>query len=681
MDVSLDLEDVPRSHPLIAAFDLHASILNERLSGNTFPGTSVRENVARDWDLTERALELLLTEVRLRRNTSVPAMSGLPPELLSSIFTLLVYAEPPQIAVSASKMDRLEIFREEYLNDVDDNTWEYVHRRQRGTLGWMRLTHVCAHWRRILLQTPRVWGDHMGYLPRANIECLRRAGDALPLDLTNICVANSYPWSLIAPNLNLDPSQTELFCSRLRGLHIIDLRSSTQRADEFYEDLEFRNLEVLNVSITPDSSPLPLDWDQIPVLRAPRLRRITFRNVFITWQANTLVYLSLHLRHTTKIPSATLIELIAHSRETLQFLELFWASQVLEPGFDTASIKELSLPQLQTLHLADMDLQEGNFLQLVRLPSAVKLKMDIYCEPVYQPDWNSRTRLGVPVALALERSHCGPRLDGLFIASQRQYAEDDEDSRIDMTIHCDAASFANSTSFDGMPTRDSPKLHFVADANGMPPYWLDNVLISICRAVSPSRFTFVSFDLPFWRAADIKAVISHFPNLRFLRVTDPLNIDHKSKNPFGPAPYLGEAINELPEILEAESQQGRQGGANDNENWEDGREAAFPYLPGIAPGAGPSAGSVSSPSRSLEMLWLVQSRALKGTFAAWCEHVARQLRNSQQQTTTLPPKPVEILRIEFTTRISDEELSSAENLVYGTFEELADVVQWKINRG
>ena len=68
------------------AFDAHISRLDLLLNNNPFPLPSTRAHVAGEWDVTERTLERLLSEVRAKRNSSLPAISRLSLDVLMIIF-------------------------------------------------------------------------------------------------------------------------------------------------------------------------------------------------------------------------------------------------------------------------------------------------------------------------------------------------------------------------------------------------------------------------------------------------------------------------------------------------------------------------------------------------------------------------------------------------------------------
>ncbi|KAI0277170.1 hypothetical protein BGY98DRAFT_900306, partial [Russula aff. rugulosa BPL654] len=99
-------------------------------------------------DAARESIRSLLT----RRNTLVP-ISVLPPEILARVFHLLVRKEPPFCG-------------------------------RRKNLGWIRVTHVCRHWRQVALGDSSLWSKISGMLANTKwiSEMLARAKNA-PLDI------------------------------------------------------------------------------------------------------------------------------------------------------------------------------------------------------------------------------------------------------------------------------------------------------------------------------------------------------------------------------------------------------------------------------------------------------------------------------------------------------------------
>ncbi|TFY64906.1 hypothetical protein EVG20_g5783 [Dentipellis fragilis] len=79
-----------------------------------------------------RVLEVGLSAWQSYRNSALPVAS-LPPEILTAIFLYVTETDAP--------------FANKYLGGL----------RPRGSLGWIKVTHVCRGWRQVALRTPLLW--------------------------------------------------------------------------------------------------------------------------------------------------------------------------------------------------------------------------------------------------------------------------------------------------------------------------------------------------------------------------------------------------------------------------------------------------------------------------------------------------------------------------------------------
>ncbi|VDC01170.1 unnamed protein product [Peniophora sp. CBMAI 1063] len=101
-------------------------------------------------DELDYELELLQefsVQARAQRN-ALTAISKLPTEIICHIFGLLCQNWAPRSRWEGAS------------NDGDSEVAGYPNRRGIGyDLGWMKVSHVCASWRRIALSTPSLWCD------------------------------------------------------------------------------------------------------------------------------------------------------------------------------------------------------------------------------------------------------------------------------------------------------------------------------------------------------------------------------------------------------------------------------------------------------------------------------------------------------------------------------------------
>ena len=102
-------------------------------------------------DNTIRTLELLLLDARSLRNANAPLIHRLPLEIISFIFDLVSIEERPYPPVHTGKREANKNMHSGMLFErlTDQNVWKEAF--MNGSLGWIRLTHVCRLWREILL--------------------------------------------------------------------------------------------------------------------------------------------------------------------------------------------------------------------------------------------------------------------------------------------------------------------------------------------------------------------------------------------------------------------------------------------------------------------------------------------------------------------------------------------------
>ncbi|KAI0002597.1 hypothetical protein BJV74DRAFT_759338, partial [Russula compacta] len=83
------------------------------------------------------ALHMIMCAIRTRRN-NFSLIGGLPPEILSCIFSFHAINQP----VAKDPI---------YYFDSFPSTPTQV------KLGWITVTHVCRHWRQVALSNPNLW--------------------------------------------------------------------------------------------------------------------------------------------------------------------------------------------------------------------------------------------------------------------------------------------------------------------------------------------------------------------------------------------------------------------------------------------------------------------------------------------------------------------------------------------
>jgi hypothetical protein len=212
--------------------------------------TGIRDPSARfaAISIVDKGLDAAMQFVRslfTRRNALVP-ISLLPPEILAQVFHLLVLAEPPR-SLSG----------------------------ERG-LGWIRVTHVCRHWRQIALDDSSLWAKICCI--RTNTkwisEMLARAKNA-PLDIEFNLLTRSSPEAF----LMIPPHIFHTRQLRLHGLSLLHFDS----VREIYSR-EAPALEHFDLVAAYSPLPFPdLGGNMLFKGRSPRLRTFSLSQVVISW--------------------------------------------------------------------------------------------------------------------------------------------------------------------------------------------------------------------------------------------------------------------------------------------------------------------------------------------------------------------------------------------------------------
>ena len=194
-------------------------------------------------DTATHAWRQFLCSLLTRRNTFVP-ISLLPPEILSLVFHLLVLEEPPL-------------------------SWK-------GNVGWIKVTHVCRHWRQVAIDNSSLWARTSG-IPKTTkwiSEMLARAKNA-PLDIDfNDFVNSNREMLLMIPS--------HLPHTRQLRLHDLSLRHSGIIQEIFSWEapaLEHFELMARYSTVTfPD-----LGGNMLFKGHSPRLRTFSISKVVIPW--------------------------------------------------------------------------------------------------------------------------------------------------------------------------------------------------------------------------------------------------------------------------------------------------------------------------------------------------------------------------------------------------------------
>jgi F-box-like len=338
--------------PELLSSDVQASLSSDAISPMdpelTLFKSSIQTTTARSAAISSMDEEIEAAMRRLRsllarRNTLVP-ISLLPPELLSRIF---------------------------HFHALEEQSW-----LSPETLGWIRVTHVCRHWRRVALEDSTLWATISG-IPRSKrwiAEMLARAKCA-PLIINLIDAPDNAIISMF-PSQFFHTRELRLRCLSLA--HLDNIRELCE--------LEAPVLEHFELDMSDASCPVTfyqLIGTKFFKGNAPELRTFSLCHVRIHWSLIPRTQLS-QLRITLPREISNADGLPLHD-ELDQFIDVLTNS----PGLEDLVLQfclphmlshfsrgqTIHLPHLSHLGLAGSSSRVTNLLKALKLPSSTKLHM------------------------------------------------------------------------------------------------------------------------------------------------------------------------------------------------------------------------------------------------------------------------------------------------------------------
>ncbi|KIK48252.1 hypothetical protein CY34DRAFT_798348 [Suillus luteus UH-Slu-Lm8-n1] len=343
-----------------------------------------------DIDNELEAMEERMRALRTRRNNFSP-ISSIPPEILGTIF--VQHAQQMQ------------------LLHVPDNP---------AVLSWLKVGHICRHWREVALGTPELWATPFLNSSRATEEMLMRSKMA-PLNLR------------CGQRYRMDSVQKALMhIDRLQEVSLPFLNGGIT----YRWVMEFLN--KLSSCSAPRLQSLSLEEEFAQTLRiaipisfvAPNLRSLQLKYCNLSWASSVLTGLTvLNIKKLSPECLPTLEELISALRRMpgLRFLELEDALPTLPPQTMSLSrappAMNVRLPHLKRLRLVAKILDVANVLAHIELPDSAMLEVQIGCRPSLM-NANQEWNLSLPIiSHALEscfkaKSCRTPRSMRLFAAGR-----------------------------------------------------------------------------------------------------------------------------------------------------------------------------------------------------------------------------------------------------------------------
>ncbi|KZV71224.1 hypothetical protein PENSPDRAFT_664535 [Peniophora sp. CONT] len=248
-------DSFPTSHSRLQA--LHFDVIS--LHGSI----EERTELARQINGAADALATAYAELRRSANSLLSVMR-LPAEILLIIFTLVSEEDPP-----APPLHR---------RNVGSNGWGSTKNGPYGSLGWVKLLHVCHGWRSLIENTPVMWARHVYRLPAAADAFIERSRHLpLHIDITSSdvscslcdCCRRTEPYTLAR--------QTRSLCWRVTHSRDLDALMAFMRQ---------RAMPLLrNADIQYEYAEGSVDYRSLDVIDAPQLRELVLHKLLVPFTA------------------------------------------------------------------------------------------------------------------------------------------------------------------------------------------------------------------------------------------------------------------------------------------------------------------------------------------------------------------------------------------------------------
>ncbi|VDB87397.1 unnamed protein product [Peniophora sp. CBMAI 1063] len=649
------ISDIPRDNPLVSAYDAHvlAKLSSHPVNATFKSSLGETGRLVEEIDRTEEILELLLSDVRSRRNATASALTSLPPEIMSLIFEASAQVDAPSPPIDVEEMEaHLESL---CLDVVGEGHRVWNDAVQPGSLGWVRLAHVCRNWRNIICGMSGLWSSILGRLPLGEEVILQRARGHCPVDISCVYSAFHPDESPIFDMVASPPDHLSYpLASQIRSLQLVDIYETIDWDAEWMPTAAWPNLEMLEISCSPYATSRSECLSANPI-RAPKLRTILFQKCFMPWESASLNRLNITGTDHTTLPSQTLYDLLERSAGTLRYLELIdvTMTSILEDGLHA---KDIILPHLQELCQQTDGGHCNSLLDHLKVPATTSLTLYLSMEVDRQfiaSDMELAANSDIQAAFRCRGFDTS--LDGLIV-TQLINTQTDASNEFSLRAYCSSLNSirslrarASAGPFEGYPAPLILDVYNAKVTSATHNAYLDVCLQSISHAMDPTRFVTVSIDMPFWGYSTVLKAMSLYTSMRALHVVDPLRLV--------------------------------------DDEWGDSSiPQLFPFLSALTrPNSRKSSAKSSTKSVGtgssvpiLDTLWLVQRRGTSNlSCSQWCKHIYDQLRHTLRECgwskDTGAPKPIQFLRIDYLPAANPRNGQKAQEM----FIRLADVVDWR----
>ncbi|KZV66832.1 hypothetical protein PENSPDRAFT_755368 [Peniophora sp. CONT] len=160
--------------------------------------------------------------LRAERNAHTTTLANLPSEVLSTVFSLCAEIDRPVAPIDRAIRNAFE--RDDAGTEWAEPSGQWFSEKS-GRLGCIYISHVCSHWRRLIVHSPLLWAKEVGTLPSAVHTMLNRAGSSCPLTVSTTGSSfrqdNFVVWEiLLAEGGAVAQRVREIYCSETRSMYL-----------------------------------------------------------------------------------------------------------------------------------------------------------------------------------------------------------------------------------------------------------------------------------------------------------------------------------------------------------------------------------------------------------------------------------------------------------------------------
>ena len=339
---------------LHSAIDYWNHVLQTRIS--TSVASPENLNGFRAFDDELAAYHTAIAAVYRRRNHFAPILR-LSSHLLSNMFLVLAANEP---------------------------TCPYLHEPRHIRFGWIKVSHVCSHWRQVTLETPMLWAHvvfDLGY--KWALQSVERARHA-PLIINHSAFQSIYhlpnkpamnmPVELVSPSLM---SHTVVLYLGGDNTALSDVVAALVSPVPILERIN------LALSISDDLLHLP---EGLFSHHAPNLREASFERLTIPWGSPVLRHLT-SLSVTFSVVDTFKEPSISPSRDELldalsgmPFLQHLSLTHATPLHSEAGSPRTIMLPYLSSLRIGGEWLSSMAVLADIQFPDTTALELHFECD-------------------------------------------------------------------------------------------------------------------------------------------------------------------------------------------------------------------------------------------------------------------------------------------------------------